>query len=576
MARSSTVNNLSEILSAAEHWKTNCLLEDGSIFTNGEFWTAKNFDLLDQFFIQNPLEGKERFIDKLRLQLEPAAPEVKQLAAEMLWVMLLFVSNITGHKKRETVLEIWSWSGEPLDEEHPLLMVLDHGVGSAGVAYNNKRPYELTFFIEFMQRWKVEDSPRHRALTSDPWAFGDWVDALPSTGKRQLRHMMLYLLFPDSYERISSTGNKQKIVSAIAQHLGSFVPSEDDSDGVTIDRQLLAIRRGLETEYPGQEIDFYHAPARELWKPEEAESETPVEEEPAEIATAGPLYSVDAALEGIFMEKAAFEEILDVMKMKRNVILQGPPGVGKSFIAQRLAYALIQAKDIEKVQFIQFHQSYSYEDFIEGFRPTGKGEFQLTKGIFRVFCERAREDPQSRYVLIIDEINRGNLSKIFGELLLLIEHDKRRQEYALNLAYSRDRFFVPPNVYVIGLMNTADRSLALVDYALRRRFAFVSLRPMFDSEGFKSWLSERASAPLVDAIVTRLTELNGEIEADPTLGVGFSIGHSFFCPDLQEKKLDESWFRRIVATEIEPLINEYWLDSAERAKTLVARLKAPL
>ena len=161
------------------------------------------------------------------------------------------------------------------------------------------------------------------------------------------------------------------------------------------------------------------------------------------------------------------------MKLKRNVILHGPPGVGKSFIAQELAYALIKAKDTERVKFIQFHQSYSYEDFIEGFRPTPKGTFELKHGLFRTFCEKARSDPQNQYVLVIDEINRGNLSKICGELLLLIESDKRSQKFALNLAYSNDSFYVPANLFLVGLMNTADRSLALVDYAIRRRFCLL-------------------------------------------------------------------------------------------------------
>ena len=276
------------------------------------------------------------------------------------------------------------------------------------------------------------------------------------------------------------------------------------------------------------------------------------------------------------MEKQAFEEILEVLRLKRNVILQGPPGVGKSFIAQKLAYALIQAKDMERVQFIQFHQSYSYEDFIEGFRPSTKGEFQLVPGLFRIFCEKARQDPQNRYVLIIDEINRGNLSKIFGELLLLIEHDKRKQEYALSLAYSRERFFVPPNLYLVGLMNTADRSLALVDYALRRRFAFISLDPMFKSEKFRSWLMEKAPKALVDTIVPRLKALNETIEKDSALGKGFRIGHSFFCPDIQEKALDEEWYRRVIRTEIAPLIHEYWFDNLDQAETLIDALNAPL
>ena len=580
MARYSTITNLDGILGAAKRWKERCLLESGSVFGEGQLWTANNVDFVNKYFVQNPLEGKQTFLQKLKQQLTPAEPAVKQLAAEMVWALLLFPSNIGGNTKRKNVLEVWSWSGVTIDQNHPMLAILDYGIGSGGIAYNNKRPWELAFLTELMQAMKAEGSPASALLSSNPWKFGNWIDHLPSTGKRQFRHMMLYMLFPDEYERVSSTTEKQKIVQAFPQFLSSYAESPDESDSISVDRKLAVVRKGLERQYQNQEIDFYEPPVKALWKPDNDSDSPSAEatetEEEAEAAVIIPSYTVDAALEDVFMEPDAFQEILDTLKLKRNVILHGPPGVGKSFIAQELAYALIKAKDPERVKFIQFHQSYSYEDFIEGFRPTPNGTFELKHGLFRTFSEKARSDPQNQYVLVIDEINRGNLSKIFGELLLLIESDKRSQKYALNLAYSNDSFYVPANLFLIGLMNTADRSLALVDYAIRRRFAFIPLFPMFAFKKFRSWLTDRSSEALADAVIARVTELNKVIEDDPALGSGFCIGHSFFCPGKLEKDLDYKWFKRVVRTEIQPLLEEYWYDNPKRSQSLIEKLNESL
>lgn len=187
--------------------------------------------------------------------------------------------------------------------------------------------------------------------------------------------------------------------------------------------------------------------------------------------------------------------MLSSLRERKNIVLQGAPGVGKTFIARRLGYAFVGAKDPQRVQAIQFHQSYSYEDFVQGFRPTPKGTFELKHGFFYQFCRRAQrqESEQKPYVLIIDEINRGNLSKILGEVMMLIEPDKRGREFAIPLAYAQeadDTFFVPANLYLIGMMNTADRSLAMVDYALRRRFRFITLRPEFAGAEFQRWLGD--------------------------------------------------------------------------------------
>lgn len=296
------------------------------------------------------------------------------------------------------------------------------------------------------------------------------------------------------------------------------------------------------------------------------------ETELGDSATAEP-YSIEDALKTLFLDKQEIEEILLLWKAKKNIILQGPPGVGKSFAAQKLAYALMEEADRDRVGFVQFHQSYSYEDFVEGFRPTETG-FELKAGKFVQFCRRAEADPENRYVFVIDEINRGNLSKILGELMLLIEGDKRGANWSMPLASGKVTFHVPSNVYIIGLMNTADRSLAVVDYALRRRFAFIDLEPKIASSKFASHLAANSiEDPVRSLLVQRIAALNEEIENDTVnLGPGFSIGHSFFCAEPLASETSSSWFMRVVKTEISPLLREYWFDTPQRAQDWEARL----
>ncbi len=287
-------------------------------------------------------------------------------------------------------------------------------------------------------------------------------------------------------------------------------------------------------------------------------------------------YTIDDALDGLFMERAEFERILAIWRDKKNMVLQGAPGVGKSFIARRLAYTLMGQKDPSRVEVVQFHQSYGYEDFVQGYRPTADGGFELRDGVFHRFCERARQQPSVPHVFIIDEINRGNLSKIFGELMLLIEHDKRHSDWAARLAYASetcDNFHVPDNVWLLGMMNTADRSLSLVDYALRRRFAFVTLKPGFMSPGFGAHLAAAGAPPaIIAAIIQGMQELNAAIGEDRVnLGPGFQIGHSFFTPS-KTQNVGTDWFERVVETEIRPLLEEYWFDAPDRADEWRARL----
>ena len=259
-------------------------------------------------------------------------------------------------------------------------------------------------------------------------------------------------------------------------------------------------------------------------------------------------------LKEVFMAEKDFDTLRHLIRTKKNVILQGAPGVGKTFCARRLAQAMMGERDESRICLIQFHQNYSYEDFVMGYKPVG-GAFELQKGIFYKFCMLAANHPDKEFFFIIDEINRGNLSKIFGELLMLIEKDYRGEK--LTLAYKDEKFSVPGNLYLIGMMNTADRSLALIDYALRRRFSFFEMSPGFDSEGFKAYLEGKDNVRL-NELVAQIKELNRQIVADDSLGKGFEIGHSYLCT---KGEVTDEWLKEIVNYDILPMLREYWFDN---------------
>lgn len=279
-----------------------------------------------------------------------------------------------------------------------------------------------------------------------------------------------------------------------------------------------------------------------------------------------PDYTRTDFLNEVYMDEANYEELVELLKAKKNIILQGAPGVGKTFCAERLAYSIMGKKDARRIKTVQFHQSYSYEDFIMGYKPAGE-TFKLRNGVFYNFCIEATNNPGQEYFFIIDEINRGNLSKIFGELLMMIEKDYRGKE--ITLAYTDQGFHVPENLYIIGMMNTADRSLALIDYALRRRFSFFDMKPGFESEGFKNHIKSIGSVKL-EKVINLISELNANIRDDDSLGYGFEIGHSYFCG--KTEAMTDSHVRRVVKYDIIPTIQEYWFDNEKKAKEWAEKL----
>ena len=304
----------------------------------------------------------------------------------------------------------------------------------------------------------------------------------------------------------------------------------------------------------------------------------PDDQESGEGEDSPPPYDIGNIIsEGCFLDRATLESMLQRLQTKRNIILQGPPGTGKTWLAKKLAYALIGQKDEDKVRQVQFHPNLSYEDFVRGWRPQSDGTLGLVDGPFLESSEVARQDSNGSYVIVIEEINRGNPASIFGELLTLLEADKRTNENALTLAHQRtdgERFHIPPNLYVIGTMNLADRSLALVDLALRRRFAFFDLEPTLN-ETWHNWVHLQCDVPtdFLTDISRRIGSLNDQIAADPNLGGQFRIGHSFVVPTPGEDiAVPEEWFIQVVESEIAPLLSEYWFDDPDKVDEAKSQL----
>lgn len=681
MARHLTDRDLEPLLSAARRWIDSCLIADGSVLAEGRtLWTADHAQELQTHFVERLDPSDDDFMTKLQRQLAATTPGAHQLAAEMLWALLLFPSNTGAEVKRERVQQAWGWSGESLPSSHPLLQpqVLV-GVGSAGTAYGTQRWRELAYLIGLTLSLKKLGVDDRRAIFSDYERFMDWMDTVPRDGDRQFRHMLRYFAFPDRVERMSSNRDRLTILEAFGAAPKAQLRGWTDRQ---LDAALLAIRQREEAAQPGQMLDFYQPPLAARWrpeKPEEAEAATPggaptpVAGEPR---SAGFYSPTDAASDAPV-----------------NLILYGPPGTGKTHwlrqqfarytdapsqvdpatwlnetlagyswrmvIAAALAdlgrparvpelrtHRWVEAKTLQRgrapagvqatlwgylqehtheasttvnitvrrppyifdktaggewhllpdwqeqddeaaalwrtlqagpraakeavhrYKVVTFHPSFTYEDFVRGIRPVRTGEdgstqFRMVDGKFKQICDEAHANPGRRYALFIDEINRANIAKVFGELITLIEPDKRAvfdaqgrlvQGMAVHLpgdeaADAAERpFGVPRNLDIYGTMNTADRSIALLDVALRRRFRFEEREP--------DPMTLSATADGID-LARLLQRLNQRLEY--LLDRDHRIGHAYLLP---ARSVDD--LREVFARQVIPLLQEYFFDDFSR------------
>lgn len=829
MSRYNPRHDIRRMLEAADIWKAQCLLADGPLLDNGRYWTAANLAELDRRFIQNPVAGDETYFEKLAMQLADASPEAIKLMAELNWLLLLFSTNIKPDTKRELVRNIWELSGDKLPDSGLLDDETLSGAGSTGTAFNTLRWRELVFLIELMKAFKeLTPESRNEKLTK-PWAFAEWIEQIPDAGARQFRHIVCFLLFPDSFEHTSVGSDKREILRVLAQIPKARLKGMTNRD---VDEALFELRTHLE-EQEGAPQDFHASPWVDQWRPSPRvwlmawnpknwewtsfhddrlrvargenvtlrwrtssrqlkEGDTAylvrVGQPPKGLVARGSVASgvyeddhydperaklgekalyvdltltdlrdpkVDSYLSLADLEAGTTDEqtwtpqgsgieikprsaklvsalwakLLPVELVQArqptprqqaitiakpvNQIFYGPPGTGKThywrshlqpkyespavtvttgeWLEEQLAkstwwevVALALADQIQRgsgtrvndllihpffkakarvqgqtgnpnlratcwaqlqihtilesttVNYakerrqsplifdkteggrwvltgdwedagedlrqqlnklqqgpqqddthikrhlsVTFHQSFSYEDFVEGIRPqTTEGgiSYEVRDGLFKAFCNRAKLEPEHRYALFIDEINRGNISRIFGELITLIEADKRAwwdeeghlvDGMEITLPYSGDRFGVPKNLDIYATMNTADRSITLMDAALRRRFRFIELMPeprqitgnqgdgyIPDGEGGLISLRD-----LLDVINLRLRYL---LHRDQT------FGHAYF---MEVRGIND--LRQVVVYDIIPMLAEYFYDDWQQIRRVLADDHAP-
>jgi len=527
---------------AAELWVERALRADDSLFTPGTaIWTGENLQNLRDRFLDRPDISGDDFYVKLNRQLDGGLAKRYQLMGEVLFVYFLIVhrSATRGDTKLSRINRVLGWSPEPVSIPANLVTALSPGIAHPGQFFlSSGRPEQLGFIIEIAEQFKALSVSKRDELLNNPWQFKSYTENLDyrsvtmieaATKSRSQRYAIYHLLFPDTFEGIVSADHKTYIAGAF-----DYLIKDPIRD---IDRKLQQIRHRLEYEH-GAGIDFYSPGIREIWQgwrpsgssSNNAQDESDADEIPTEIDLA-------ALARNLFLPDNFLEEINTLLEDKKQVIFQGPPGTGKTYVAQKLAEHIAGSKD--RVTLVQFHPSYDYVDFVQGYRPAlmdnGQPGFRLQDGPLVRAADQARTNPGVSHFLIVDEINRGNLAKVCGELYFLLEY---RIEH-INLQYSDAEFSLPENLYIIGTMNTSDRSIALVDLALRRRFYFVEFHPADKGIGsvLRKYLAK--NAPGMGWVADVVDTANEQLQKDEQ---GAAIGPSYFMKEnLNEGDVKTRW-----------------------------------
>lgn len=386
-----------------------------------------------------------------------------------------------------------------------------------------------------------------------------------------------YVMFYEGFTNKDKTINEEPLFKLIKK----YFPKEVENGKLNIESSNNALSKNTEFINPLKEAGRQGSGIGSGYYLETTTSgELQTERDSIQVNDRSESYSLKNIInDGCFIEIERLQEFINRLRDKKNIIFQGPPGTGKTWLAKRLAYAFMKERAKERLQVVQFHPNLSYEDFIRGWRPDGSGQLQLVDGPLMNMINKAKDSPEKSFILIIEEVNRGNPAQIFGEMLTLLEADKRNPDESMTLCYSHadeETVYIPENLFVIGTMNIADRSLSIVDFALRRRFAFIDLYPEL-GDPWKKWLEENYNFSLetLDEIQQKLVDLNNELAKDSSLGKQFQIGHSYVTPpqglEIEDGK---SWFKQVVKTEILPLLEEYWFDSPDKVEGQEKKLLA--